>query len=317
MGELLAHSCGLNPRHLAYAPIPAPTGGHTLSRGRTRDPGLLGFGLYVTDADGRRTYIDDLYLYVQSDRLLPLAWHARWSPDGDHIVFTDILPDWYGEDSEQASNFWLYSLVEERIIDLRHKQAESRMIYSDARFHPDGDSIYVLNDGTLRRVSLTGEPWPGFRPIEATESYLLSPRGDRILVQRREYGSNDSEHGVVYTDQGQQLNWFRGTRFHWMPDSEHIAYRSFRGWYIEHVDSGARRTITLPEDMEYRWGHESWSPDGRHLAVLEHRKVRILDIRGELVSVHRTAGYAYLRGWAADGSELYLDVMSDDCSLGP
>ena len=315
-GELLADSCGLNPRNRAYAPIPAPIGGHTLSRGRTRDPGSLGFGLYVTNADDERTYIGELYLYIQGDRLLPLASHARWSPDGRYIVFTDVLPYPYGDIAERASNFWLYSLFDDRIVDLRREQTEARTFYADARFHPDGDSIYVLQESVLRRVTLAGDPWPGFQPIEDTEEYLLSPRGDRMLVRGREYGANVPEYVVIYTDQGQQLTWRRGTRFHWMPDSDHIAYRSSERWYIEHLDTGERSILTLPEDTEHRWPYESWSPSGRHLAVLDWN-VRILDISGELVSVHRTAGFPYILEWAADGSELYLDVMSDSCPLGP
>ena len=316
-GQLLAYSCGLNPRNRAYDPIPAPVGGHTLSRGRTRDPGSIGFGLYVTDADGKRTYIGDLYLYVQSDRLLPLDSHARWSPDGKYVVFTDILPDWFSEDAEQASNFWLYSVVEERVIDLRFEQADSRTFYSDARFHPDGDSIYVLQDGTLRRVSLTGEQWPDVQPIEDTQEYLLSPRGDRILVRSREYGADDQQHGVIYTDQGELLTWRRGTSFHWMPGGDRIAYRGSEGWTIESLATGERTILALPEDLQYRWSRQTWSPDGRHLAVLEHKRVRILDINGESVSIQRTAGLPYIRGWATNGSELYLDVMSDGCPLGP
>ena len=315
-----------------YNILVAPVGGRVLMM-RGGDWGASGHHkLTILHPDGRTEDIGYLYLNWQNDRARLLQRQARWSPDGQTIIFLDIPrseltdPDY--------SDFWLYHVATGERVDLRRGTAAADLWLrdyhfhpNDQYFHPDGQSIYAFAShsyptGILHRLTLEGDEWPGFTPIESVHWYRISPRGDRIIV------SADGK-GRIFTDQGELLGERDRGPGSWFPDRDTIAY--FTGgqwpdgeWTIEHLPSGRTARIRLPSPP-------LWSPDGEHFAVVNRAnswtghstrdffdmyQLRMYDVSGELLSVHRFEG-CYRHQWPPDGSQFALSVIPFYLCGGP
>ena len=302
----------------------APVGGRVLMMSWEDSGSWARFSLTILHPDGRTEDIGHLYLHWQNDRARLLQRQARWSPDGQTIIFLD-LPSPVLADPD-FSDFWLYHVATGERVDLRRGTAAADLWLRDyhfdpdnRHFHPDGQSIYVLANtpgpyGIVHRLTLEGDEWPGFTPIESVRWYRISPRGDRIIV------SADGQ-GRIFTDQGELLGERAGGAFHWFPDGDRIAYltdgrwHSDQEWTIEHLPSGRTDRIHLP-------GEPQWAPDGEHIAVVNGAsfwsghstddfamyQLRIYDVFGKLLSVHRFEGY-FRYQWLPDGSQLALSVF--------
>ena len=302
----------------------APVGGRVLMMSWEDSGSWARFSLTLLHPDGRTEDIGHLYLHWQNDRARLLQRQARWSPDGQTIIFLD-LPSPVLKDPDY-SDFWLYHVATGERVDLRRGTAGADLRLRDYHFHPDdqyfhpdGESIYAFAwrsypTGILHRLTLEGDEWPGFTPIESVRWYRISRRGDRIIVWA-------DGQGRIFTDQGELLGERAGGALHWFPDGDTIAYRTAGGWHsdqewtIEHLPSGRTDRVHLP-------GEPQWAPDGEHIAVVNGAsfwsghstddfamyQLRIYDVFGKLLSVHRFEGY-FRYQWLPDGSQLALSVF--------
>ena len=313
----------------SYNILVAPVGGRVLMMWREDWGSWARFPLTILHPDGKTEDIGYLYLHWQNDRARLLQRQARWSPDGQTIIFLDFLDSPSPELTDpDYSDFWLYHVATGERVDLRRGTAAADLRLRDYHFHPDdqyfhpdGQSIYAFAwhsypTGILHRLTLEGDEWPGFTPIESVRWYRISPRGDRIIV------SADGQ-GRIFTDQGELLGERAGGAFHWFPDGDRIAYFSGGEWTIEHLPSGRTDQVRLPRGPE-------WSPDGEHIAVvnratwwIDHStsdfdpfQLRMYDVSGELLSVHRFEG-CYRHQWLPDGSQFALSVIPFYSCGGP
>ena len=294
----------------------APIGGTVLRMSREDWGSWARFPLTLIYPNGRADHIGYLYVYCQCGRGYLLGLQARWSPDGQAIIVRDTpSPEVTDPD---YSDFWLYRLPTGERVDLRQVTAAADLWLIDAQFHPDGQSIYAYashpSGQGLLRLTLEGDEWPGFSPIETSEyGYEISPRGDRIITEA-------DGTGRIFTDQGELLGERAGVGFQWLPDGDRIAYlpggpMDDRDWTIEHLPSGRTTQIYLPSAPH-------WSPDGDHIAVMdagmwwsEHtfgffgrHRLQLYDVSGQLIAVYRFEG-CYRHQWLPDGSQLAVSVF--------
>ena len=297
--------------------LPAPTGGRVLVRGRTPDGHRI---ITVVDSSGQTVEVGSLYLDHQSDRCLQLKDHARWSADGAAIVFTDLpLPASVASD---APEFWLYDLKNDRRVILHDRSVH----YSDAQFHPDGQSLFaVSSNGTVHRFTLDGEPWPDFQPIPNRYGYQVSPDGTRIITRIH---SGESRVCLLSTNMGEPQAWRVGSGCRWFGDRNDIAYHVDGEWVIEQPfvpDGGnAVRRGFFPSRSSYNL---SWSADSRYVADFKSpstlssfrwtfgdmSQLRIFDDRGRIAQF-RVRGCARAV-WSADNR--YLVVAAFPCPGAP
>ncbi len=281
--------------------LPSPTGEHVLTHdpfehGRP-DSGVLA----VINRSGSRTEIGKLYVYSENSRHHPLESHARWSPDGRAIVVIDIPSSRYV--TSGTPDFWVYLLEEERSVDLRSKGPSVYVGYTDARFHHDGQSIYVVKQENvprrrlLVRLTLDGDDWPGFEPIplERNLRYFTLARDNLIITVT-------PESALLWTDRGELIGERRGTRFHVLPDGERFAYYAENEFVVEQFWSTDQVRLALPASL-FAYTDLQWWPDGRHFAIISHlpsrdshvwslRQLRIYNLDGELIRAYRTSGCA-------------------------
>ena len=303
----------------------APVGGRVLVMDwHSREdvgPGLAplapGYRLTIVEPNGDAKEIGSAFLYCQCDRGRFLSAQARWSPDGRAIVFRDWGIPEEAEAGHEAGEFWLYRLDRDERISLFNEATGRPPIYDAAEFHPDGRSIYVLTPTgggphpyVVRRLTLEGEPWPGFRPVPADRSGLsISPLGDRMIA-----GTNGI--GLLLTDQGDLLGAHAGWAFEWLPDGRQFRFATRDRWQIGSMYSYRPQEIPISELP--RWSR-AWSPDGERVATVTRAEdwphewsdthlVRIYDIDGRLRSTYRTTGCHRLQ-WLADSSRLAVSVF--------
>ena len=305
--------------------LPSPTGEHVLAHDRFEygnpDSGVLA----VIDRSGNRTEIGKLYLYKQGAVSFPLEDYVRWSPDGRAVVVIDISSSRYV--APDAPDFWIHLLEEERNVDLRSKGSSVYDYHTDARFHHDGQSIYVVKrePAPLRhllvRLTLDGDDWPGFEPIplERHLRYLTLARDNLIITIT-------PESALIWTDQGELVGERRGSRFHMLPDGERFAYYAENELVIEHFWTAAQIRLSLPASL-FDYTDLRWWPDGRHFAIVLRlpsrasllsnlQQLRVYNLRGELIHAYRISGCAELE-WLADPPRMVLVNSTAQCALGP
>ena len=303
----------------------SPTGEHVLVRKSSYTPPDHGdYGLLsIIDRSGRRTDIGNLYMYHQSGRYYPFGGQVRWSPDGRTIVMVDFRrPNWAPTDH---LDFWLYDLHTEQSVDLRGPESSVFVSYYNARFHPDGRSIYVIRcqhaprQCALVRLTRTGGDWPGFTPITVDRPYLLSARDGSIITTTH-------ESGFLWSNQGELLDERRGSGFHWLPDGERFAYYADGEFVIEHLSDGVQTRLKLPARL-FPLSSSQWLPSGRHFATItripswqwglsqDMQQLRIYNLRGEVVSAYRLSGCADLER-LIDPPRMVIDTNPAYCHRG-
>jgi hypothetical protein len=301
----------------------APTGGRVLvlsgSFSEDAASGLApGFRLTIIERDGEEIEIGRAFLFCQCDREVLLSRQARWSPDGRTIVFRDWgIPD-SAPAGHGAGEFWLYHVDDGERISLFDEDAGRPPKYDAAAFHPDGQSIYVLVGASgsrpsgylVRRLTLDGEPWPGFQPVPADRLPSISPLGDRMI-------SETNAVGLILTDQGELLGARVGWYFQWHQDGRRFSFLTHKQWEIGSISSSHSHAI--PISNLSRWRPLSLSPDGNLVAVVtsaytgphpwsEVRQVRIYGLDGRLRSMYRITGCDRLQ-WLSDSSTLAVSVF--------
>ena len=305
--------------------LPSPTGEHVLTHGRFEygnpDSGVLA----VIDRSGNRTEVGKLYLYKQGAVSFPLEDYVRWSPNGRAVVVIDIPS--IRNVAPGAPDFWMYLLEEERSVALRSEGPSVYVGYTDARFHHDGQSIYVVKGERapsrrlLVRLTLDGDDWPGFEPIplERHLRYLTLARDNLIITIT-------PESALIWTDQGELVSERRGSRFHMLPDGEHFAYYAENEFVIEHFWAGTQIRLSAPAPL-FDYTDLQWWPDGHHFAVVSRlpsldshlwrlQQLRIYNLGGELIRAYRISGCAELE-WLADPPRMLLVNSAAHCALGP
>lgn len=299
----------------------APVGGRVLvmDRDRSEDSGFglePGFRLTLVEPNGSATEIGRAFLYCQCGRGRYLSAQARWSLDGRAIVFRDWGIPEQAEPGHEAGEFWLYRLDRDERISLFDEESGRQPIYDAAEFHPDGQSIYVLSapDGrpseyVVRRLTLEGEPWPGFRPVPADRWLRISPLGDRMIAMTNGVG-------LILTDQGEVLGARAGWAFEWLPDGRQFRFATREHWYIGSMHSYRPQEIPIPDLPGYS---RYWSPDGERVATVTRAEdwphdwsdthlVRIYDTSGRLRSTYRITGCHRLQ-WLADSSHVAVSIF--------
>ncbi|MCY3920233.1 MAG: hypothetical protein OXG38_10590 [Chloroflexi bacterium] len=306
-------------RMSGYNILVAPVGGRVLMMAREDRESYAPYRLTLLHPDGRTEDIGHLWMYCRCARANLLQRQARWASDGQTIIVGDTpFPE---QTDPDYSDLWLYHVVTGKRVDLRKVTVAAGLRLMNVQFHPDGQSIYAFAirsnryDGVLHRLTLEGDEWPGFSPIESRRVYRISPRGDEIVA------SVDGKWHI-FTDQGELLGERADLPDHWFPSGDSIAYltdgRPFDGvWTIEHLPSGRTNQIHLPD-------HPHWSPNGEHVAVVDWTnewigrssvdfgmlQLRMYDISGRLLSAHRLKG-CYHSQWLADGSQFAVSVFPD------
>ena len=208
-----------------------------------------------------------------------LAW--SWSPDGQHIAFSNSL----------RGNYDIYTVS---VPDGHIKRLTTDTRYDvQPTWTPDGSTIvYVRMDqwwvdhdvisidattGSGERVIVSDRDWMDYRTGQEFGPGQVSPRGDRVLFRSYRNGwinwwlapMDGGEPKPLAAEEADQSSQkpFRGYA-RWSPDGGSVAYTSnLKGNQVLRValvDDGAVATLFAPEMGLV--ANPVWSPDGSRIA---------------------------------------------------
>lgn len=207
--------------------------------------------------------------------LLPKAFYALWSPEGDQITFHSSFIEDFNTD---VSNIGLYIPASDSVIQLTSGENK----FEIPVWHPDGQSIVFLsyNDSryslwdvySLDLASLSYSPFSGNPEFKAFhERMSFSPDNSMLAFSR----TNDNSYQNIYALnlEDQQISpivesiWI-DQHPSFSPDGKYLAFLSFRSGRDEIwiKDLSSEQLIQVTGDLnDYIFGEMSWSPDGQYL----------------------------------------------------
>ncbi len=207
--------------------------------------------------------------------LLPKAFYALWSPEGDQITFHSSFIEDFNTD---VSNIGLYIPASDSVIQLTSGENK----FEIPVWHPDGqwivflsynDSRYSLWDVySLDLASLSYSPFSGNPEFKAFhERMSFSPDNSMLAFSRTNdnsyqniYALNLEDHQIspivesIWIDQHPSFS----------PDGKYLAFLSFRSGRDEIwiKDLSSEQLTQVTGDLnDYIFGEMSWSPDGQYL----------------------------------------------------
>ncbi|MET9291021.1 hypothetical protein [Streptomyces sp. NPDC003077] len=204
---------------------------------------------FASDRAGR----DEIWVLTPGGRPLRVTDHEgdsgylepSFSPDGEWIVFQES--------------------VQREDPDARAALADRTALGSLWKVRRDGTEQVRLVDGPAGRTDNREPNW--------------SPRGDRLVFQRRELGSETWALYVMNADGSgvRRLTTVEGehTDASWSPDGRSVVFSSTSGGldlpkiFVLPVDGGGAPVRVTRERGTYD-GAPSWSPDGRWIAFESH-----------------------------------------------
>ena len=230
----------------------------------TRGPvGLLdakAMGVYVMDADGTR------------QRRLARGYGPRWAPDGQRLVYVDVVAS---RDPSDVGQLRAGRII---VAGADGMSRQTVAVGTAPAWSPDGTTLAFIryrfasvrgtfypNESTLYTVRADGS---GLRQLavgdESGEDIFYrpswSPDGATIAVSAAHATLID-----VGTAEVRQLAGVDGD-LAWSPDGTRLAYTSFSELGIVNADGSGLRTLARSESFSY--ANPAWSPSGDSIGFI-------------------------------------------------
>jgi len=236
--------------------LPAPVGGSVLVRdyGSYEKPAAP---VVILEPDGRIYPLADQHAFIASDGYHPFAADAQWSPDGRHVLLAH--PQFRGTESA----FVVYD---------RNASQHHIGIGSQASFDTDGDSIYYVSRGALRRSSMSGGQDTTYRPIptrSSRDAFLFVPGGQHLVSLT---GWDELIATLTKSDSAFIRSWVADARPLPAPDGSRLLYPRGEWLLMQELSNGQVQRVSEIVSA----GHFSWSPDGRWIAVSSPDGLKVL-----------------------------------------
>ena len=219
--------------------------------------------LTLTDANGRNPQ--------SLNPITRQVFNLTWSADKQYLA--------YFSSYQNTSDLYLISVPTNTTTLLTDTPSESETFPdwsprgSDLLFFMDGDMLLAhTQSGILERLTdtLMAEEYPVWSPDGSQIAYQLT---DRLSGQRQLYVITPANRHI------QQLETViapRALPVAWSPDS-HALTLTLDSQQIVTLDIASGVTQALTDGSRRTWG-PVWSPDGRLIAYIENRHIRIHDL---------------------------------------
>jgi Tol biopolymer transport system component len=219
--------------------------------------------LSLMDANGRNQRLVDITTLQ--------AFNLTWSADGQSLT--------YFSSYQNTSDLYIISLSDNTAMKLTDTPLESETFPdwsprgADLLFFMHGDMFLAdMQRGTLERLTDTpmAEEYPVWSPDGSKIAYYLT---DRRSGQRELYVI------TIANRQVQPLETVippRALPVSWSPDSRALTL-TLENQQIITLDIASGAIQALTDGSQRTWG-SVWSPDGRLIAYIENRQLRIYDV---------------------------------------
>jgi Tol biopolymer transport system component len=199
------------------------------------------------------------------------AFNLSWSADRQHLV--------YFSSYQNTSDLYMVSLSDNTSLKLTDTPLESETFPdwsprgSELLFFIQGDMFLAdMQSGTMERLTDT--------PL-AEEYAVWSPDGTQIAYLLTDRLSGQRELFVITTNNPHVQHYEtvippRALPVSWSPDSRTLTLTlDNQQVVILNLDTGAIEALT--DGSQRTWG-SVWSPDGRYIAYIENRQLRVYDL---------------------------------------
>ncbi|HEY8722830.1 MAG TPA: hypothetical protein VIL92_03090 [Gaiellaceae bacterium] len=194
--------------------------------------------------------------------LAPMDWWPVWSPDGSHIAFTRVYPNYmelYSVDLRTLRSVRIGTNAGQ--LGPTWSSSGAQLAYSS------GGVLWIANaDGSAkhRYLAPTSAFAPAWQPGTANLAYLTT-------------------HGAQNTDL-----WVAGKLWArnaigmpaWSPDGKQLAFQRDDGLYVSDGPTAERRLVSIDNP-----GAPAWSHDGSHVAYITRGSVFVVDAAGGTPSI--------------------------------
>ncbi len=256
---------------------------------------------------------------------IPNAWHATYSPDGNHMAYTPIrerFQQWKNYRGGTTANIWLYSFQDKSIIKIPQPNGGS----NDVQPMWKDDSIFFLSDrnGEFNLFSYSKsskeinqltqfDDFPITNASLGKNKIIFEQAGYLHLYDISQKSTTKLQIGIATDLLELRERYVNGKRHIRSADISPTGKRAVFDYRGEIVtvpeDKGDPRNLTLSPGSHEKY--PAWSPDGKYIAYFSDASgeyelyIKSQDSKGEIkkIKLSGTGFYAYTN-WSPDGKKI-------------